>query len=398
MLQRNVDSLKRQTCDDWEQVLLHDTVGRGVSVANKALWAYRHLAKGEYIYILDDDDRIVDDGFVDTLKTLCAADQPGIVLFRTRYPDGSIKPRSDLWQFAPKRGQMPVCSYIVRRDLWIAHIQQFWRGLDVDHVSPAGDWYFLQSVWKSNPMTVWVDSIMAEVQRVSRGKPGGADSQRSTSVILTQEALVLGGEKNLQMCMPIVNWAAHRVQQGIVLDVGAHFGAFCVPLLAHHPGLTCHAFEPNPRAADALEGMALINEIEERLSVHRLALADKAGQGTLRFPTRPEFSGLATLGTPFRFEGGHAVDVEMVSLDAWAKEHDLGPVAFIKVDVEGAEFLALTGAQALIERDHPLLILEHQARNLNQLGVKRGAVKDLLTSWGYDWQLKVRDLLCEWPS
>ena len=54
---------------------------------------------------------------------------------------------------------------------------------------------------------------------------------------------------------------------------------------------------------------------------------------------------------------GH-VTVSMRSLDDWCAEQGLPRLDFIKLDVEGAEFLVLTGAEQVLARHRPVILAE----------------------------------------
>jgi hypothetical protein len=74
--------------------------------------------------------------------------------------------------------------------------------------------------------------------------------------------------------------------------------------------------------------------------------------------------------------GIDSVSVETRRLDAM----DIGPVGFIKIDVEGHEQEVLEGASATLERDQPSLLIEVEERH--RAGAVAGVV-GLLTSLGY---------------
>ena len=57
---------------------------------------------------------------------------------------------------------------------------------------------------------------------------------------------------------------------------------------------------------------------------------------------------------------GH-LTVSMRTLDDWATEQDLQRVDFIKLDVEGAEFFVLAGAEQVLARFRPLILAEFDA-------------------------------------
>jgi hypothetical protein len=84
-----------------------------------------------------------------------------------------------------------------------------------------------------------------------------------------------------------------------------------------------------------------------------------AGEVTLHIPDAS--SALATIepGNPALQAPGRQTVVRRERLDALG----LGPVGFIKMDVEGHEAAALAGAEALLRRDHPALLVEMEERH-----------------------------------
>jgi len=64
----NQQSLFNQSDGDWDQVCIHGEVDVGLHKANGLLHKHRHLVKGKYVLLLDDDDKLTDNDFVKKLK------------------------------------------------------------------------------------------------------------------------------------------------------------------------------------------------------------------------------------------------------------------------------------------------------------------------------------------
>lgn len=135
------------------------------------------------------------------------------------------------------------------------------------------------------------------------------------------------------------------------LDVGANIGFFTM-LAASLVGSKGHvlAFEPNPRNARMAEASRRMNGFEH-------VTVMQAGAG--RVP------GLLALNTSFSNGTTSALDTDAVlgaetvaclPIDRLALPG--GRIDLIKIDVEGAEFNALVGAEGLIRRDRPLIVFE----------------------------------------
>jgi len=140
------------------------------------------------------------------------------------------------------------------------------------------------------------------------------------------------------------------------VDVGANCG-----LYAGRLAQLCrkvHCFEPIPWLADDLAA-----RLPRRgVLIHKLALSNCVGTAELRIPydaAGHQLHGLSSLetGNPFV---GHAttrlINCRLERLDAVVED----PVGFIKIDVEGHELAVLQGAENILRRDRPTLLIESQ--------------------------------------
>ena len=160
MLARQIDTVVYQDDPDYEQILLTDSIGRGIGYANRLLATARPL--GEYVMVLDDDDWLVHDNAIGLMKEATAVEGPALLIFRADHNGLGILPSKAVWQHRPIKGQIGSCDFITRRDTWDRHIHAF-------GVEEAGDYAYLFNVWQDNPSVVWLDEILAGVQRISRG-------------------------------------------------------------------------------------------------------------------------------------------------------------------------------------------------------------------------------------
>jgi FkbM family methyltransferase len=145
------------------------------------------------------------------------------------------------------------------------------------------------------------------------------------------------------------------------VDVGLSLGTWSWWLARHAP--VVHAFEANVDLAAALE-----RSLPKNVRVHRVAVSDRVGEAQLSIPPGDrgpqQRFGCRVLGLqgPLGLDGrasllplgGPAVVVPTVTLDSL----DLGPVGFVKVDVEGHEPAVIAGATATLARDRPNVVLE----------------------------------------
>lgn len=161
MLAANRQSLGAQTSQDYEQLFVVDDVGLGVGHANRALATV--TPAGDYVLVLDDDDILTDVRAIELLKE-ATTEKPDLVIFRVDHDHLGILPNDLIWGKRPLKGHIGSCSFIARRDVWEKYIHRF--GVD-----ECGDYAFLHAVWADRPYVVWLDELLAGVQRISKGQP-----------------------------------------------------------------------------------------------------------------------------------------------------------------------------------------------------------------------------------
>jgi FkbM family methyltransferase len=146
-----------------------------------------------------------------------------------------------------------------------------------------------------------------------------------------------------------------------VLDVGANVGVHALPLsrMARHG--TVHAFEACGDTFAFLNANVQANEAKNVI-LWNSAVCSVDGQ-TIDISYSPAFAGGAFVSTNGYTE--HNVQrVPTVTLDGWADRVRPTHIDLIKMDIEGAEWMALAGAQRLIDKFRPTLIVECNASTL----------------------------------
>lgn len=131
------------------------------------------------------------------------------------------------------------------------------------------------------------------------------------------------------------------------LDVGGHLGSVAHRLRRLAPSGRLIIVEASPAKA------ALLKRSFPEATVHAVAVSDTEGQVTFyENVSQPGFSSLAD-----RADRGatRAITVPARRLDDLIGETR---VQFIKIDVEGFEFPALRGAEAILRRDAPVILFE----------------------------------------
>jgi FkbM family methyltransferase len=132
----------------------------------------------------------------------------------------------------------------------------------------------------------------------------------------------------------------HFLRAGdLFLDVGANVGTYTV-LAAGVCGATAWAFEPDPGTANHLKRNIEINNLQNAVQVHEMALGPSSGE-------IPFTVGLDTMNRVAVDQDRNVRMVRQRALDDVVAEHS---PRFMKVDVEGYEEPFLKGALAVLAK------------------------------------------------
>lgn len=145
------------------------------------------------------------------------------------------------------------------------------------------------------------------------------------------------------------------------VDVGANVGVHTVRLakLAGRGGSVI-AIEPDPGVADRARRNIELNELANARVVNAAA-SDKTGHTVLYRPGAFDTNRARASLLCHPYLTGAAVTVPVVTVDEVCD----GPVALIKIDVEGHEAAVVRGAAGVIDRDAPAIIFEYAPQLLD---------------------------------
>jgi len=165
-----------------------------------------------------------------------------------------------------------------------------------------------------------------------------------------------------------------------VVDVGANIGYYTL-LAAKLVGGDgrVYAFEPDPSYYSLLKKNIEVNRLSAIAEPFRLAVGDTGKKSTL-------FLGIATGTSFFRIPGitGQTVIADVVSLDKFFMERNWPAVQIIKIDIEGAEKMALEGMHELLRKNQDLkLIIELNPFCLEIAGTSSEHLLILLSELGF---------------
>jgi FkbM family methyltransferase len=146
-------------------------------------------------------------------------------------------------------------------------------------------------------------------------------------------------------------------ENGVVFDIGAHVGFYT--LLASvlvGPGGKVIAFEPLPGNLNFLKRHLRLNYVDN-VTVVDAAVCDRSAAACFEEGSTSSMGRISPTG---------AIQVRTVALDDLVSSGQLPVPDYIKVDVEGAEMSALSGAKSILERFHPTLFLAVHTKEINR--------------------------------
>jgi FkbM family methyltransferase len=161
-----------------------------------------------------------------------------------------------------------------------------------------------------------------------------------------------------------------------VVDVGANEGLFTLFFRKRvGPGGRVIALEPSEREVIHLKRNLRINRFLD-VDVVPLAIGDHVGRASLSL-AEAGHAGHNALGIPAAPWVSVVDQVEVSTLDTLSDARNWPRIDLIKMDIEGSELRALRGADRLLARDRPMLLLEAEQESLSL----RGASFSELLSW-----------------
>jgi FkbM family methyltransferase len=172
----------------------------------------------------------------------------------------------------------------------------------------------------------------------------------------------------------------------VVFDVGAHLGTYSIlAAQAVGPHGTVVAFEPTPETRELLLRHLEWNGVADRVRVRPVCCSSEPG--TVTFFVGADH--VEAQNSLIPKEGFSRLEVEANTIDRESSALELIPT-LIKMDVEGAEFAALTGAREILETRHPKLLLSIHPNRLPP-GINEDILLEMLRELGYLTEIFARD-------
>lgn len=190
------------------------------------------------------------------------------------------------------------------------------------------------------------------------------------------------GEVNEPRTLELIS---RMVGEGDVISGGSFIGDFLPPLSSFLvPGARVHSFEPNPDAYDAAQQVIALNKLDN-VELHPVAVGKE--EAVLPFQNMRR-SGKAMGGLSKIVEEhieGQTVEVPVTRLDDLIDPSR--KISVLQLDIEGQEWPALQGAQGIITRNMPMIVVE--SLETTEARVDEGKLAELAPDAGYKFMGKM---------
>ena len=158
------------------------------------------------------------------------------------------------------------------------------------------------------------------------------------------------------------------------MDIGCHIGSFLQKMIKLSPEGTFYAFEPVPSLFDHLKN----TYPSEQVFLYNIALSDQVGRTAFNYVvSNPGYSGIKRRKYDRPEEKDIQIEVLTDTLDHLFHGRVID-LRFMKIDVEGAEYLVMKGGRQLIKQNKPYIVFEHGLGGADYYGIRPEDVHDLL--------------------
>lgn len=189
--------------------------------------------------------------------------------------------------------------------------------------------------------------------------------------------------------MTAQRWLLQGKPQPLIFDAGAYVGDVTMRYRRRFPDATIYAFEPFPRSFALLQQRIAG---DGRIRAFCLALSGTAEKATLRSNASSATNSLletAPEGTsywgPSILDTRELVQIDPTTIDEFCGKHAVPGIDILKLDIQGAELLALMGAREMLARQAIALVFAEILIVPTYKGQSKfHEIAALLDSFGYE--------------
>ncbi len=164
-----------------------------------------------------------------------------------------------------------------------------------------------------------------------------------------------------------------------MIDCGACDGAESVMFAKLLPKAKVYSFEPNSSNFEKLSRTIENSGFQDRIIAVKRGLSNVSGTARFYGDSGGEVSAIALGTNPTAVE-----EIEITTLDEFVKTNAIPKVSLIKWDIEGMEIESILGAEGVIRKNKPVLVV-----SIYHNGKQFFETKSLLEGWGLGYRFKI---------
>ncbi len=172
-----------------------------------------------------------------------------------------------------------------------------------------------------------------------------------------------------------------RIDGDVVL-AGSHLGYFTViaGLQAKELGKRVYAFEPVSYLNRLSAENIVLNKLSDTVVLTKAALSEESGEADIYIESIR--SSLVPY-TSDHLDHGQKETVPTVKIDDFVEKEKIKKIGFLFLDIEGYELYALRGADNVIKRDRPVIVIEISDKILSKMAITEKDILNYFESHGY---------------
>lgn len=175
--------------------------------------------------------------------------------------------------------------------------------------------------------------------------------------------------------------AKSKGEESVFMDIGGNCGLYSLNVTQRYPKAHAYCFEPVPTSQAMITINGRHNGLADRITLVSVALGDRPT--TVRMTASYSAMDHILPGNDKEELSPLIIEVPMITLDDFVKERALNRVDFIKCDVEGAELLVFKGAQGVLARFHPPILVEIESRHTKRFAYTPEDLDKFLRTFDY---------------
>ncbi len=150
----------------------------------------------------------------------------------------------------------------------------------------------------------------------------------------------------------------------MVFDIGANIGLMSIPVLASSSSVKVVSVEPSPNSFPFLAKTHRLSDFQNRWTILNKAVFNYEGEVSFKLASKKKNSAYESILDTQRCSFSDTIQIECTTLDKIWESHNKQEVSFIKMDIEGADLLALQGATNCIKHCKSAILIEWNKKNI----------------------------------